>query len=231
MTKGRIPFKALELAEPIAEKRGEIQHYVREPGTICDFEILAPGIVAKVAMRCVRRLRCTISEIERECASRLAEIRIIASSKEISRELWLCSPRYAYRFFRVLDRGLLELRRDGSPLAAANPGPEPVPARDPADHATGISPDKNGDTSGTSTVIAMVDEKKNPDGNSGKDSITSTGNFPAPDNKKDPAGESAGVLPGKSGMAASESTGGKNLRKAGRKSRKKDPGKAGGITG
>lgn len=123
MTKGRIPARALEKAEPIAANRGEIQHYVREPGTICNFEILSPGIVAKVAVRCIRRLCCTVSEIERECAEKIAELRIIASSKEISRELWLCSPRYAYRFFRVLDRSIVELGRDGRPLPSGDPGP------------------------------------------------------------------------------------------------------------
>jgi len=123
MTKGRIPVRALEKAEPIAANRGEIQHYVREPGTICNFEILSPGIVAKVAVRCIRRLCCTVSEIERECAEKIAELRIIASSKEISRELWLCSPRYAYRFFRVLDRSIVELGRDGRPLPSGDPGP------------------------------------------------------------------------------------------------------------
>lgn len=126
MTKGRIPFKALEKAEPIAANRGEIQHYVREPGTICNFEILSPGIVAKVAVRCIRRLCCTVAEIERECADKIAELRIIASSKEISRELWLCSPRYAYRFFRVLDKSIMELGRDGLPLPSIDPGAAPA---------------------------------------------------------------------------------------------------------
>ena len=136
MTRGRIPVRALGFVEPIAEKRGLVQHYVREPGAICNFEILSPGIVTKVALRCVRRLGCSIREIERDLGAEIAEIRIIASSREISRELWLCSPRYAYRFFRVLDNGLIELGRDGSPLpvtiaGAGLPGPGPVPPSGP----------------------------------------------------------------------------------------------------
>ncbi len=122
MTRGRIPVRALERSEPIAKKRGLVQRYIREPGVICNFEILGPGIVAKVALRCVRRLGGTVKEIERDLAAVIAEIRIIASSREISRELWLCSPRYAYRFFRVLDTGLIELGCDGAPLPAAAPG-------------------------------------------------------------------------------------------------------------
>ena len=132
MTKGRKPVRALEKAEPIAANRGTIQHYVRGPGTICNFEILSPGIISKVALRCVRRLGCTISEIERECAGRISELRIIASSKEISRELWLCSPRYAYRFFRVLDKSIVELGRDGQPVPSGDPGPAPAVKPEPA---------------------------------------------------------------------------------------------------
>lgn len=146
MTKGRIPFKALEKAEPIAANRGEIQHYVREPGTICNFEILSPGIVAKVAVRCIRRLCCTVAEIERECADKIAELRIIASSKEISRELWLCSPRYAYRFFRVLDKSIMELGRDGLPLPSIDPGAAPAgspanPVQETSEEGTPAGPE------------------------------------------------------------------------------------------
>ena len=110
------------LRSRLPEKRGLVRSYVREPGVICNFEILSPGIVVKVALRCVRRLGGTVKEIERDLAAVIAEIRIIASSREISRELWLCSPRYAYRFFRVLDDGLVELGRDGSPLLAPGSG-------------------------------------------------------------------------------------------------------------
>jgi hypothetical protein len=151
MTRGRIPERALANAEPIAAKRGIVQHYVREPGTICDFEIISPGIVAKVSLKCVRRLGGTAKEMERDLAAEIAEIRIIASSQEISRELWLCSPRYAYRFFRVLDDGLVELGRDGSPLPAPAagtglPGPTPGsgsangPARSAAATGSGSIP-------------------------------------------------------------------------------------------
>jgi len=122
MTRGRIPVRARKEADPIAEKRGVVQHYQREPGRICDFAIMSPGIVSHVRIKCVRRLCCTVDEMGRELAAEIAAIRIIASSREISRELWLCSPRYAWRFFRVLDQSLTELGRDGMPLPIAAPG-------------------------------------------------------------------------------------------------------------
>ena len=41
---------------------------------------------------------------------------MIASSPAISRELWICSPRGLFRFFRLADAGLVELDRDGRAL-------------------------------------------------------------------------------------------------------------------
>jgi hypothetical protein len=56
MTRGRLPVRAGKEAIPIAEKRGVIQHYRHEPGAICDFTIMSPGIVMHVRIKCVRRL-------------------------------------------------------------------------------------------------------------------------------------------------------------------------------
>jgi hypothetical protein len=122
MTRGRIPVRARKEADPIAEKRGVVQHYQREPGRICDFVIMSPGIVSHVRIKCVRRLCCSVEEMGRELATEIAALRIIASSREISRELWLCSPRYAWRFFRVLDNSLTEFGRDGMPLPMTGSG-------------------------------------------------------------------------------------------------------------
>lgn len=122
MTRGRIPVRARKEADPIAEKRGVVQHYQREPGRICDFAIMSPGTVAHVRIKCVRRLCCTVEEMGRELNTEITALRIIASSGEISRELWLCSPRYAWRFFRVLDQSITELGRDGMILPVVPPG-------------------------------------------------------------------------------------------------------------
>jgi len=122
MTRGRLPVLAWKEADPIAEKRGMVQHYQHEPGGICDFTIMSPGIVTHVRIKCVRRFCCTTEEIGQTLAAEIAALRIIASSQEISRELWLCSPRYAWRFFRVLDSSLAELGRDGTVLPVTAPG-------------------------------------------------------------------------------------------------------------
>jgi hypothetical protein len=131
MTRGRKPIRAQDEANLIAEKRGIVQHYLREPGSICDFTILSPGIITHVRIKCVRRFCCTVEEMGRELSAEIAALRFIVSSREISRELWLCSPRYAWRFFRVLDQSLTELGRDGMPLLTAAPGPVPAPVGKP----------------------------------------------------------------------------------------------------
>lgn len=113
MTRGRLPVKAQEAADPVAMKRGMVQHYRYEPGAVFSFTIFKKICDTHVRIKCVRRLCCTIQEIERDLGGILAAIRLTASGPGISRELWLCSPRYALRYFRVDDAGLVELDANG----------------------------------------------------------------------------------------------------------------------
>lgn len=125
MSRGRRPVEAIRLATLIAEKRGEVQHFRHGPGIICTFVIYCAGLVAHVRIKRMRHLRCSAQWLEREAAEELAALRIIASSSAISRELWICSPKGNFRFFRVCDGSLVELNRDGQPL----PYRSPVPVR------------------------------------------------------------------------------------------------------
>jgi hypothetical protein len=122
MTRGRRPARAIQLATGIAEKRGEVQHCRHGPGMICTFLIYIAGMVAHVRIKRLRHLRCSMQWLEREAADELNGLRIIASSPAISRELWICSPRGNFRFFRVLEDSLVELDRDGRLLPAQVPG-------------------------------------------------------------------------------------------------------------
>jgi len=125
MPRGRKPLIALGEAKHIAEKRGEARHFRHEPDMICTFVIYIIGLVAHVRVRRVERIRFTTEWLEREAAADLAALRFIASSPEISRELWVYTPKGAFRFFRVLEDSLVEFDRSGNPL----PGQPPVPAR------------------------------------------------------------------------------------------------------
>jgi hypothetical protein len=104
---------ALREAVLIAKKRGETRQFMHEPGTICNFVIYCPTIVAHVRIKRVTRVHCSHTWIESEAADALTTLRAIASGPGISRELWVFLPRGAFRFYRVTDTGLVELSRDG----------------------------------------------------------------------------------------------------------------------
>jgi hypothetical protein len=121
MTRGRKPIRAQEDANLIAEKRGIVQHYLQERGLVCDFSIMGPERITFGRFRRARRIRCSIEEIEWAFPEDIAVLRFIVSSLVISRELWIYSPKGVWRFFRILDGSILELGRDGLPLAVELP--------------------------------------------------------------------------------------------------------------
>jgi hypothetical protein len=124
--------EAIKAATRIAEKRGHVQHYVHGPSMICTFTIVSPGKEAQVSIKRFRHLRCSPQWLEREASNAIAGLRLIVSSNDISRELWICSPTGAFRFFRVLDSSLIELGPDGNPLPAVQPSPRKINPAAPA---------------------------------------------------------------------------------------------------
>jgi hypothetical protein len=127
MTRGRPPRQAQREAGPIAGKRGEVWPYQPKCGSPCDFTIMSPGRVAFVFVRHIRRLRCTTIELQRTFPEPIMTLRLIASSPVISRELWICSPRGVWRFFRIGDESFTELGTDGVPLTTCAVGTAVVP--------------------------------------------------------------------------------------------------------
>lgn len=125
IARGRRPLIALGEAESIAEKRGEVRHFRNEPDMICSFVIYMIGLVAHVRIKRVERIRITPDWLERAAADDIAALRFIVSSPEISRELWIYTPKGTFRFFRVLAGSLVELDRYGQPM----PDQPPVPKR------------------------------------------------------------------------------------------------------
>jgi hypothetical protein len=124
MPRGRKPLIALSEAKHIAEKRGEARHFRHEPDMICSFVIYIIGLVAHVRVRRVERIRITPEWLEREAAADLASLRFIVSSPEISRELWIYTPKGTFRFFRVLAGSLAELDRNGQLMMDQPPVPK-----------------------------------------------------------------------------------------------------------
>jgi len=156
MTRGRRPLIALGEAKHIAEKRGEVRNFWHEPDMICNFVIYLVGLVAHVRVRRVNRIRITPDWLEREAAKDIAMLRFIASSPGISRELWIHTPKGTFRFFRVLDKTLRELDRDGRPLPDQPGAPVrkskeapavPAPARESGD--VPVAPEPAGTLAGS----------------------------------------------------------------------------------
>ncbi|OPX63221.1 MULTISPECIES: hypothetical protein [unclassified Methanoregula] len=116
MTRGRKPKEAIRSAIRIAEKRGEVDLVRFRPGMIATLIIYCVGFVVHVRIKRMRHIRCSEQALELEASEDLAALRLIAESLQISRELWICSPRGNFRFFRVLADSLVELDRDGQPL-------------------------------------------------------------------------------------------------------------------
>lgn len=142
MARGRKPLIALSEAKHIAEKRGEVRYFRHEPDMICSFVIYIVGLVAHVRVRRVERIRITADWLEREAAADLAALRFIASSPEISRELWIYTPKGLFRFFRVQANSVVELDRSGQLM----PDLPPVPQRRRRS-AAGLAPGrKSGET-------------------------------------------------------------------------------------
>jgi hypothetical protein len=97
---------------------------VQNGDTPARFIIVADGKVFFVYIRRADPFRVPPAEMEAENREVLAMIRSLPASADIVREFWPYSKAGTLRFFRVEDSWLLEIGRDGSPLAGEEkPGP------------------------------------------------------------------------------------------------------------
>jgi hypothetical protein len=127
MSRGRNPGKAIGCAAAHAERFGLVRFYEQGPGCIADFSIISPPILRECRIKRMRHIRCTAQWLERDAMDEIASLKMYPSSPQISRELWIVSPSYYIRFFRVLDNGLAELDPDGRPIPLNSPAPKPTP--------------------------------------------------------------------------------------------------------
>ncbi len=125
MTRGRPPSSGLRDALPIARARGRVMEIVQNGDTPADFVISVDRKVIFVRIRRADPFRRTPEELDAENHELLTLLRSITGSTDILREFWPYSKSGTLRFFRVEDTWLLEIGRDGLPLAAR--GTKPVP--------------------------------------------------------------------------------------------------------
>jgi hypothetical protein len=97
---------------------------VQNGDTPAMFVIVSDGKVFFVYIRRADPFRVTPAEMETENRAVLATTRSLLGSAWIIREFWPYSRAGTLRFFRVEDSWLLEIGRDGQPLAEKEkPGP------------------------------------------------------------------------------------------------------------
>ena len=134
MKRGRPATKGIDNATAIARKRGCVMQIVYASDSVCDFLIRTAALV--IFVRAVRfdKIVAPVSEIEHECRGIISELRFFPRSEQIRLEIWIYSRHGTYRFFRLTDAGLEEIRQDGEIAPAAVPAPaesDSVPATVP----------------------------------------------------------------------------------------------------
>ena len=104
---------------------------VQNGDTPAEIVISAGGKIIFVRIRRADPFRRTPEELDAENREALAQLRSIPGSADILREFWAYSKCGTLRFFRVEYSWLLEIGRDGLPLAAQEAKPDaaghPVP--------------------------------------------------------------------------------------------------------
>jgi len=109
MTRGRPPQKGLDEAIPVAKLRGSILHFKQVEECAADFEILSADRIIIVRVKRTRRLHCSIPEIEKQFSEPILRLRSLPASAFLYRELWVWSQYATWRFFRLLDAGIVEI--------------------------------------------------------------------------------------------------------------------------
>jgi len=117
MSRGRPPQKGIDLALPVAKGRGRVMEIVQNGDTPATIIIVADNRVHFITILRADPFRVTPAEMEAENTGVLAQVRTLPGSVDIVRELWPYSRSGTLRFFRVEDSWLLEIGRDGKPLA------------------------------------------------------------------------------------------------------------------
>jgi hypothetical protein len=107
------------------------------PDSICDLVIRTVALVFFVRVVRFDNILASSGEIEYAFRGIIQELRLFPASQQIQAELWVYSKNGTYRFFRLTENGLEEIRQDGEPVkngepeAAAGAGGETKPVTGP----------------------------------------------------------------------------------------------------
>ena len=117
MSRGRRPYLTIRDAIPIARLRGMVQMAESGPESLYDFTIAGTKPVAFVRVKFSEHILAMLEDVAWDCHDEIGRLRLITQDSAISCELWLRSRYGTWRFFRVTIDAILELGRDGRPIA------------------------------------------------------------------------------------------------------------------
>ncbi len=117
MSRGPRPHRALAEAIPIAQLRGITQLSGLGPERVYDISILSKIPIAFAKVMFAPQIMKEIEDLADDFKDEIAKLRVIARDAAITAELWLRSKHGTWRFFKVTATSLIELDREGKPLA------------------------------------------------------------------------------------------------------------------
>jgi hypothetical protein len=131
MTKGRPATTGVDDAVVIAHKRGCVMRIVYGLESLSDLVIRTAAYVAFIKTRRTEKITAPIQEIEHEYHNLIAKLRLFPVSAQILRELWIYSKHGTYRFFRIVEAGLVEVDQHGMPVSRPGEIATPVVPGEP----------------------------------------------------------------------------------------------------
>jgi len=119
MTRGPVSEQAIEWALPLAHLRGTVYFFRKDRECPCDFQIVNSREVVFVRVRWTRCLHRPVPDLETDCHEHVLRLRAVPVSPQVCRELWICSRRGTWRFFRITETGMEEYP---GPVPEISPG-------------------------------------------------------------------------------------------------------------
>ena len=119
MTRGPVSEQAIEWALPLAHQRGSVYFFRKDRECPCDLQIVNSREVVFVRVRRTRCLHRPVPDLETDCHEHVLRLRAVPGSPPVCRELWICSRRGRWRFFRITETGMEEIQ---DPHSATSPG-------------------------------------------------------------------------------------------------------------
>jgi hypothetical protein len=132
MSRGPVPQKAIEIALPIARARGFVMLCQRYHGSVAD--VIIAEFSGRTTIVCIcrtKRLNELVAGMAAQFRTAIAGLSRVPPSPGRSCEIWAVDYYGNIRFFRLAGTDLVEIGRDGNPLAGsagASGNPLPLPA-------------------------------------------------------------------------------------------------------